>query len=165
MRRSRTPVGCSEAPLYAVPVFVLSVPLQTTAAVPLPSTGPRRERAVGHEVEGRFSTVVAPGPGAGHPVDRVHRSSVSVGESPTISGAGRSTANGASTSARAMRRSSSSRSTATSWSAYVPCGSSSRARRSAPAVPVHGSAPSSRLSVSIGWAGRFTIRGAHNAAI
>ena len=48
----------------------------------------RRKRAVAHDVEAQFSTVVTPALGAGHPVDRVHRSSVPGGNprfSPKIS--------------------------------------------------------------------------------
>ena len=37
----------------------------------VPSPGLRRERAVAHDVQARFSAVVAPGRGACHPVDRV----------------------------------------------------------------------------------------------
>ena len=51
------------------------------------STRPRK-RAVAHDVEAQFSTVVTPALGAGHPVDRVHRSSVPGGNprfSPKIS--------------------------------------------------------------------------------
>ena len=47
-----------------------------------------RKRAVAHDVEAQFSTVVTPALGAGHPVDRVHRSSVPGGHprfSPKIS--------------------------------------------------------------------------------
>ena len=54
------------------------------AAVPPPSTGLRRERAVAHEVEARLSTVIAPGRGARHPVDLVHGSSVR-GARPVVS--------------------------------------------------------------------------------
>ena len=50
------------------------------AAVPPSSTGLRRERAAPHDAEARSSTVVAPGRGARHPVDRVHSSSVPGGE-------------------------------------------------------------------------------------
>ena len=46
------------------------------AAVPPASAPLRRKRAVGHDGEAQFSTGVTPALGAGHPVDRVHRSSV-----------------------------------------------------------------------------------------
>ena len=46
------------------------------AAVPPPSARLRCKRAVAHDVEARFSTVVTPGFGARHPVDHVHRASV-----------------------------------------------------------------------------------------
>ena len=58
------------------------------AAVPPASAPLRRKRAVAHDVEAQFSTVVTPALGAGHPVDRVHRSSVPGGNprfSPKIS--------------------------------------------------------------------------------
>ena len=58
------------------------------AAVPPASAPLRRKRAVAHDVEAQFSTVVTPALGAGHPVDRVHRSRVPGGNprfSPTIS--------------------------------------------------------------------------------
>ena len=57
------------------------------AAVPPASAPLRRKRAVAHDVEAQFSTGVTPALGAGHPVDRVHRSSVPGGNprfSPTI---------------------------------------------------------------------------------
>ena len=75
-------------PLYAVPVFVLTVPPADRAAVPPASAPLRRKRAVAHDVEAQFSTVVTLALGAGHPVDRVHRSSVPGGNprfSPKIS--------------------------------------------------------------------------------
>ena len=56
--------------------------------VPPASAPLRRKRAVAHDVEAQFSTVVTPALGAGHPVDRVHRSSVPGGNprfSPKIS--------------------------------------------------------------------------------
>ena len=46
------------------------------AAVPPASAPLRRTRAVAHDVEAQFSTIVTPALGAGHPVDRVHRSRV-----------------------------------------------------------------------------------------
>ena len=46
------------------------------AAVPPASAPLRRKRAVAHDVEAQCSTVVTPALGAGHPVDRVHRSRV-----------------------------------------------------------------------------------------
>ena len=58
------------------------------AAVPPASAPLRRKRAVAHDVEAQFSTVVTPALGAGHPVDRVHRTRVLGGNprfSPTIS--------------------------------------------------------------------------------
>ena len=58
------------------------------AAVPPASAPLRRTRAVAHDVEAQFSTVVTPALGAGHPVDRVHRSRVPGGNprfSPKIS--------------------------------------------------------------------------------
>ena len=58
------------------------------AAVPPASAPLRRTRAVAHDVEAQFSTVVTPALGAGHPVDRVHRSRVPRGNprfSPKIS--------------------------------------------------------------------------------
>ncbi len=58
------------------------------AAVPPASAPLRRKRAVAHDGEAQFSTVVTPALGAGHPVDRVHRSSVPGGNprfSPKIS--------------------------------------------------------------------------------
>ena len=58
------------------------------AAVPPASAPLRRKRAVAHDVEAQFSTVVTPALGAGHPVDRVHRSRVPGGNprfSPKIS--------------------------------------------------------------------------------
>ena len=58
------------------------------AAVPPASAPLRRNRAVAHDVEAQFSTVVTPALGAGHPVDRVHRSRVPGGTprfSPEIS--------------------------------------------------------------------------------
>ena len=58
------------------------------AAVPPASAPLRRKRAVAHDVEAQLSTVVTPALGAGHPVDRVHRSRVPGGTprfSPTIS--------------------------------------------------------------------------------
>ena len=58
------------------------------AAVPPASAPLRRTRAVAHDVEAQFSTGVTPALGAGHPVDRVHRSSVPGGNprfSPKIS--------------------------------------------------------------------------------
>ena len=58
------------------------------AAVPPPSARFRCKRAVAHDVEARFPTVVTPGFGARHPVDHVHRSSVlgcGFAVSPTIS--------------------------------------------------------------------------------
>ena len=58
------------------------------AAVPPASAPLRRKRAVAHDVEAQFSTIVTPALGAGHPVDRVHRSSVPGGNprfSPKIS--------------------------------------------------------------------------------
>ena len=70
-------------PLYAVPVCVLTVPPQTVQRY-----RQRRPHFVGHDVEAQFSTVVTPALGAGHPVDRVHRSSVPGGNprfSPKIS--------------------------------------------------------------------------------
>ena len=75
-------------PLYAVPVFVLTGPPADRAAVPPASAPLRRKQAVAHDVEAQFSTVVTPALGAGHPVDRVHRSSVPGGTprfSPKIS--------------------------------------------------------------------------------
>ena len=75
------------------------------AAVPPASAPLRRKRAVAHDVEAQFSTVVTPALGTGHPVDRVHRSRVPWGE-PTVfaqdlGGEGdRSTATGASTRRR-----------------------------------------------------------------
>ena len=57
-------------------------------AVPPASAPLRRKRAVAHDVEAQFSTVVTPARGAGHPVDRVRRSRVPGGTprfSPTIS--------------------------------------------------------------------------------
>ena len=58
------------------------------AAVPPASAPLRRKRAVAHDGEAQFSTVVTPALGAGHPVDRLHRSSVPGGNprfSPKIS--------------------------------------------------------------------------------
>ena len=58
------------------------------AAVPSASAPLRRNRAVAHDVEAQFSTGGTPALGAGHPVDRVHRSRVPGGTprfSPTIS--------------------------------------------------------------------------------
>ena len=58
------------------------------AAVPPASAPLRRTRAVAHDVEAQLSTGVTPALGAGHPVDRVHRSSVPGGNprfSPKIS--------------------------------------------------------------------------------
>ena len=58
------------------------------AAVPPASAPLRRKRAVAHDGAAQFSTVVTPALGAGHPVDRVHRSSVPGGNpwfSPKIS--------------------------------------------------------------------------------
>ena len=58
------------------------------AAVPPASAPLRRKRAVAHDVEAQFSTVVTPALGAGHPVDRVPRSRVPGGNprfSPKIS--------------------------------------------------------------------------------
>ena len=58
------------------------------AAVPPASAPLRRKRAVAHDVEAQFSTGATPALGAGHPVDRVHRSSVPGGNprfSPKIS--------------------------------------------------------------------------------
>ena len=58
------------------------------AAVPPASAPLRRTRAVAHDVEAQVSTGVTPALGAGHPVDRVHRSSVPGGNprfSPKIS--------------------------------------------------------------------------------
>ena len=46
------------------------------AAVPPASAPLRRKRAGAHDGEAQFSTGVTPALGAGHPVDRVHRSSV-----------------------------------------------------------------------------------------
>ena len=46
------------------------------AAVPPASASLRRKRAVAHDVEAQLSTVVTRALGAGHPVDRVHRSRV-----------------------------------------------------------------------------------------
>ena len=54
------------------------------AAVPPASAPLRRTRAVAHDVEAQVSTGVTPALGAGHPVDRVHRSSVP-GENPRFS--------------------------------------------------------------------------------
>ena len=75
------------------------------AAVPLPSAGLGRKRAVAHDVKARLSTVVTPGGSARHPIGRVHGSSVPAGETPRVphdcrGAADRSTANGASTDAR-----------------------------------------------------------------
>ena len=72
------------------------------AAVPLPSAGLGRKRAVAHDVKARLSTVVTPGGSARHPIGRVHGSSVPAGETPRVphdcrGAADRSTANGAST--------------------------------------------------------------------
>ena len=75
-------------PLYAVPVCVLTGPPADRAAVPSASAPLRRNRAVAHDVEAQFSTGGTPALGAGHPVDRVHRSRVPGGTprfSPTIS--------------------------------------------------------------------------------
>ena len=58
------------------------------AAIPPASAPLRRKRAVAHDGEAQFSTVVTPALGAGHPVDRVHRSRVPGGNprfSPKIS--------------------------------------------------------------------------------
>ena len=58
------------------------------AAVPPASAPLRRKRAGAHDGEAQCSTGVTPALGAGHPVDRVHRSSVPGGNprfSPTIS--------------------------------------------------------------------------------
>ena len=58
------------------------------AAVPPASAPLRRKRAVAHDGEAQFSTGVTPALGAGHPVDRVHRSRVPGGNprfSPKIS--------------------------------------------------------------------------------
>ena len=58
------------------------------AAVPPASAPLRRKRAGAHDGEAQFSTGVTPALGAGHPVDRVHRSSVPGGNprfSPKIS--------------------------------------------------------------------------------
>ena len=58
------------------------------AAVPPASAPLRRKRTVAHDVEAQVSTGVTPALGAGHPVDRVHRSSVPGGNprfSPKIS--------------------------------------------------------------------------------
>ena len=70
------------------------------AAVPPPSARLRCKRAVAHDVEARFSEIVAPG--ARHLVDRVHRASVpgreTRGFAHDLGGEGdRSTATGAST--------------------------------------------------------------------
>ena len=62
--------------LYAVPVCVLTVPPADRAAVPPASAPLRRKRAGAHDGEAQFSTGVTPALGAGHPVDRVHRSRV-----------------------------------------------------------------------------------------
>ena len=75
------------------------------AAVPLPSAGLGRKRAVAHDVKARLSTVVTPGGSARHPIGRVHGSSVPAGETPRVphdcrGAADRSTANGASTASR-----------------------------------------------------------------
>ena len=75
------------------------------AAVPLPSAGLGRKRAVAHDVKARLSTVVTPGGSARHPIGRVNGSSVPAGETPRVphdcrGAADRSTANGASTDAR-----------------------------------------------------------------
>ena len=77
------------------------------AAVPLPSAGLGRKRAVAHDVKARLSTVVTPGGSARHPIGRVHGSSVPAGETPRVphdcrGAADRSTANGASTLHRAV---------------------------------------------------------------
>ena len=69
------------------------------AAVPLPSAGLGRKRAVAHDVKARLSTVVTPGGSARHPIGRVHGSSVPAGETPRVphdcrGAADRSTANG-----------------------------------------------------------------------
>ena len=75
-------------PRYAVPVCVLTVPPQTVQRYPPASAPLRRKRTVAHDIEAQFSTVVTPALGAGHPVDRVHRSSVPGGNprfSPKIS--------------------------------------------------------------------------------
>ena len=53
------------------------------ASVPPSSARLRRKRAIAHDVEARFSTVVAPWRGARYPVDRVHCSSVPGGETPS----------------------------------------------------------------------------------
>ena len=79
------------------------------AAVPLPSAGLGRKRAVAHDVKARLSTVVTPGGSARHPIGRVHGSSVPAGETPRVphdcrGAADRSTANGASTGAAGKRR-------------------------------------------------------------
>ena len=68
--------------------LVLTVPPQTVQRYPPASAPLRRKRAGAHDVEAQFSTVVTPALGAGHPVDRVHRSSVPGGNprfSPKIS--------------------------------------------------------------------------------
>ena len=93
-------------PLYAVPVCVLTVPPQTVQRY-----RQRRPHFVGNEpgptmLRPSFSTVVTPALGAGHPVDRVHRSRVPGGEpavfAQDLGGEGdRSTATGASTRTRA----------------------------------------------------------------
>ena len=75
-------------PLYAVPVCVLTVPPQTVQRY-----RQRRPHFVGNEpwptmLRPQFPTVVTPALGAGHPVDRVHRSRVPGGNprfSPKIS--------------------------------------------------------------------------------
>ena len=54
------------------------------AAVPPPSARFRHKRAVAHDVEARLSTVVTPGLGARHPVDRVHHSSVTGRPNPSF---------------------------------------------------------------------------------
>ena len=75
-------------PLYAVPVCVLTGSPADRAAVPPASAPLRRKRAVAHDGEAQCSTVGTPALGAGHPVDRVHRSRVPGGNprfSPKIS--------------------------------------------------------------------------------
>ena len=66
------------------PVRLFEIPIRnhTHAGDAPPSARLRRKRAVAHDVEALFSTVVAPGRGARHPLDRVHCSSVLAGETP-----------------------------------------------------------------------------------
>ena len=82
--------GRTSAPpeMYLPEVCSFRLPQMCGFRLPLTSAPLRRKRAVAHDVETQFSTVVTPALGAGHPVDRVHRSRVPGGNprfSPKIS--------------------------------------------------------------------------------